>query len=289
MKRRKIKKIKWKNIILILIILASLITFVVSAYKIIDRLTEKNKTDKLIDNINSLVVIEESNQIEKEEIVDDTLQEENSPDLNEDVQNSINYYYEYLKVPFMSVDFSALQEINSEVVGWISVVGAGINYPYVQTKDNDYYLTHSFDKTKNASGWVFLDYRNDLNNQDVNTIIYAHGGHQMAMFGPLKRLYDKKDWYNNSDNHYIKISTEKYNLVYKVFSLYVIETTSDYLKINFQTNDDYLGFIDTIKSRSYYDFETEVLESDKIITLSTCYNKQEKLVLHGKLIKEETR
>ena len=282
--KKKRKKIKWKNLILLFIMLICFITFVVSGYKVIYRLKEKRETDKLIENINSLVNIEESNPLEKEEIEDsDKIELEESA---EDIKEQINYYYEYLSVPFMFVNFSNLKSINSDVIGWINVVGAGINYPYVKTEDNDYYLTHSFDKSINSSGWVFLDYRNDLNNQDKNSIIYAHGGNSMAMFGPLKNLYNKKDWFNNPNNHYIKISTEKYNLVYKVFSLYVIPTTSDYLKISFD-DDEYSLFLDKIKNRSYYDFKTEVSNIDRIITLSTCYNKKDKLVLHGKLIKQE--
>ena len=275
-------KVKWVNVILMLIIMVCLMIFVLSSYKVIYRLIEKKNTDSLIKEINSLVVVQKNEiDINEEEL------NENSEIT--DNKEEINYYYEYLKVPFMSVEFSKLKQINSDVVGWISVTSAGINYPYVQTSDNDYYLTHAFDKSQNASGWVFLDHRNDKNNYDKNTIIYAHGGNAMAMFGPLKRLYDKPDWFNNSDNHYIKISTDKFNLVYKVFSLYVIKTTSDYLKINFSYDEAFMNFVSIIKERSYYDFETDILENDKIITLSTCYNKKEKLVLHGKLVKQESR
>lgn len=281
---KKKKRIKWKNIFLILIIIGSLITFVYSSYKIIYRMNQKRATDKLIDNINSLVEIKDNEGFDIENIPSDFLDEKIV-----ETEEKINYYYEYLKVPFISVDFNNLKDINNETVGWINVVGAGINYPYVQTKDNSYYLTHSFDKTYNIGGWVFLDYRNKSNNSDKNTIIYAHGGINFAMFGPLKNLYTSKDWFNNKDNHYIKISTEEYNLVYKVFSLYVIPTTSDYLYINFDSLDSYQAFLDKIIKRSYYNFETEVNSNNRIITLSTCYNKKEKLVIHGKLIKEEKR
>lgn len=275
------RKIKWKNILLLCLILVFSIVFVVSLYKVVYKLKEKSDNNKLIKEINSMVKIEEVEDTVKEEILDDS-KEEN------DVEENINYYYEYLKVSFMDVDYSSLKKINDEVVGWINVSGAGINYPYVQTNNNDFYLYHSFDKSKSDYGWIFLDYRNQNNKLDKNTIIYAHGGNSLAMFGPLKKLYDKKDWYNNKDNHYIKLSTSEYNYVFKVFSLYVIKTTSDYLKIDFSSDSSYEEFLDMIKSRSYYEFETSVNTSDKIITLSTCYNKKEKLVLHGKLIKEQT-
>ena len=282
---KKKKKIKWKNILLLMIILISLITFIYSSYKIIDRMNQKRATNKLIDNINSLVEIEDNEGFDIENIPSDILDDEEIVEIEE----KINYYYDYLRVPFISVDFSNLKDINAETVGWINVAGAGVNYPYVQTKDNSYYLTHSFDKTYNVGGWVFLDYRNNKSNKDQNTIIYAHGGMNFAMFGPLKKLYTSKDWFNNKDNHYIKISTEEYNLVYKVFSLYVIPTTSDYLYINFDNLDSYQAFLEKIIKRSYYNFETEVNNSNRIITLSTCYNNKEKLVIHGKLIKEEKR
>lgn len=272
----KKKKIKWKNIIFLFVIVILLVIFVVSLYKVFLGFKEKISNNNLIDNINSLVVIEESEDTSKDEI----------EVIEGSVEESFNYYYEYLKVPFMDVDYRKLREINEDVVGWINVVGAGINYPYVQTDNNDYYLEYSFDKTKNASGWVFLDYRNNSNILDKNTIIYAHGGNSLAMFGPLKRLYNNSEWFKNPDNHYIRISTDTYNYVFKVFSLYVIKTTNDYIKVDF-SDGEYLKFLEKLKDRSYYDFETEIDELDKIITLSTCYNKKEKLVLHGKLIKEQ--
>ena len=276
MKRRKIK---WKNIIITSLFLVCFISFIISLYYVSMLVIEKIKIKNLVDDINNLITITENDLV----VEDDILLPE------ADYLEKVNYYYDYLKVPFMEVDFSKLKEINNEVSGFIHVVGASINYPYVKTNNNDYYLYYSFDKTKNSSGWIFLDYRNKSDLSDLNSIIYAHGGNRTAMFGPLKNLYDKNDWFKNSDNHYVKISTDKYNLVYKVFSLYVIETTSDYLKINFDDSTSYLKFLNKIKDRSYYDFETEVLETDKIITLSTCYNKKEKLVLHAKLIKKQDR
>ena len=221
MKERK--KIKWKNTLLFSFIFLLMITFCVSLVIIIINIKEKYENAKLIDNINTLVKVEEIKDVEE----DINISEGN-------VLDKTNYYYDYLNVSFMDVDFKVLKNINEEVVGWINVLGAGVNYPYVQTTNNDYYLYHSFDKTKNDYGWIFLDYRNQNSKLDKNTIIYAHGGNSLAMFGPLKRLYDKTDWYNNFSNHYIKISTEKYNYVFKVFSLYVIKTTSDYLKIDFE-------------------------------------------------------
>ena len=42
-------------------------------------------------------------------------------------------------------------------------------------------------------------------------------------------------------------------------------------------------------NRSQFNFNTTINENDFILTLSTCYNDTEKMVIHAKLIKKETR
>ena len=51
-----------------------------------------------------------------------------------------------------AVDFTSLQEINPDIVGWIYIEGTEINYPVVQSKDNQYYLKHLFSGEWNSSG-----------------------------------------------------------------------------------------------------------------------------------------
>ena len=63
---------------------------------------------------------------------------------------------------FMTIDFNELLSMNSDTVAYLKVDGTNINYPVVQTNNNDYYLTHSFDHSENDSGWIFLDYRNNI-------------------------------------------------------------------------------------------------------------------------------
>ena len=68
-------------------------------------------------------------------------------------------YWDYIKMSLIDVDFSELLKINSSTVGWIQVNVNNINYPFVMANDNKYYLTHTFNKSYNSAGWVFLDYR----------------------------------------------------------------------------------------------------------------------------------
>ena len=188
----------------------------------------------------------------------------------------------------IDVDFSELKKVNKQVKGWIQVNGTNINYPFVQAANNEYYLTRSFDKKYNRAGWVFMDYRNNSQDFDKNTILYAHGRIDNTMFGSLKNIMKSK-WYSNSDHYIVKLSTENENTLWQVFSVYHVETTSDYIKTEFTSDEAYQEFLDLIKSRSALTFDTNVTVSDKVLTLSTCYNENERVVMHAKLIKKQSR
>ena len=233
-------------------------------------------TVKKIEEIQNIVTIEESSDNENTEIIEQKPKEESNP------------YWDYIKMNLINVDFQELKSTNNQIVGWIQVNGTNINYPFVQANDNKYYLTHSFDKSHNTSGWVFLDYRNNIQTLDKNTILYAHGRIDKTMFGTLKNILNN-DWLTNTDNYIIKLSTEYENSLWQIFSAYHIPTTSDYLQINFENNEDFKNFANMLTERSQYNFNTTVNENDYILTLSTCYNSSEKMVIHAKLIKKETR
>ena len=194
-----------------------------------------------------------------------------------------NTYIDLNNIKIEDVDFKELKKTNNDVKGFLKVNGTTINYPFVQTNDNDYYLEHSFDKSKNKKGWVFLDYRNNINDLDNNTILYAHGAVNNVMFGSLKKVV-KKEWYTNSKNYIINFSTEKNNMLFQVFSTYTIEPESYYITNNFDNDEEYEKFINVIKARSVYNYNVDVNTNDKILTLSSCYNSSKRVVLHAKLI-----
>lgn len=275
MKRRKIK-IKWKNIILILIIITSIITLLISIFNIIKWKIDSNKTNYEITNIQENINVEEIQDTENTEIIEPVIEVPKE-----------NPYWDYINMNMINVDFNGLKRTNPDVVGWLKVNGTNINYPFVQSSDNDYYLTHSFNKSYNGGGWVFLDYRNNGTN-NKNTIIYAHGRSDKTMFGTLKNVLNN-GWLNNTNNYVIKISTETENSLWQIFSVYRIPTTSDYLQTNFNDETEYQNFLDMIKDRSNHNFDTNVASTDNILTLSTCYNNSDKMVVHAKLIKKENK
>lgn len=269
-------KLKWKNIILILIFLILFITLNISIYNIIKWKLDSNKTNEEINTIQENTNIEEVKDNKGTEIIK---QAKKIP--------KENPYWDYIKMNMIDVNFDNLKKINSDVVGWIKVNGTNINYPFVQSKDNKYYLTHSFSKSYNNAGLVFLDYRNNnINNR--NTIIYAHGRTDKTMFGTLRKVLNN-GWINNTNNYVIKISTEKENSLWQIFSIYHIPTTNDYLQTEFKDEREYQRFLNILKNRSNHNFNTSITSNDTILTLSTCYNDSEKMVVHAKLIKKQKK
>ena len=183
----------------------------------------------------------------------------------------------------VTIDFNKLIEINNDIIGWI-IYSDKINYPIVQTNNNDYYLKKSFNKENNTMGSIFMDYKNNHFN-DLNIVIYGHNTIDKTMFGSLRDTL-KKDFFNNSNNNYIYIYTKDKNMKYLIFSVYVIDGEIYYATIN---PIDYKEFIKTITKRSVHNFKINVNMNDKILTLSTCYGNRgttKRMVIHAKLIDE---
>ena len=276
MKKRKIM-IKWGNLTILLIILICTAIFIISIINILKWTIDNKKTDKQTEIITNIKVIEEVTDDENTEIIEQPITiDKNAP------------YWNFIKMNLIDADFNELKQINKEVRGWIQVNGTNINYPYVQASDNDFYLNHSFDKSSNGAGWIFMDYRNNPQEFDKNTIIYGHGRSNTSMFGTLKNIL-KSSWFKDSNNYVIKLATEQENSLWEVFSVYKIPTTSDYLQIKFSSDEEFQNFANKLIERSSYNFNTPVNSTDKIITLSTCWNNEEKVVMHAKLIKTQKK
>ena len=245
------------------------------------------------DIINSTEIIEKDNDSSNDDDNNSNTTPNDTPDngnSNGESNNGYVYYpndyWDYLSVPFMNVNFDELLKKNPDTVGWIKVEGTKVNYPVVQSSNNDYYLSHAFNKTSNQGGWIFADYRVNFKDFGRNTIIYGHNMNNKTMFGSIPNmLYDS--YLNNSSNYFIKMSTPSSNTVWKVFSIYTIQPEVYYLKTNFKS-EPYDKFLSTLKGRSIYDFGTDVTTDDKILTLSTCDNTGTKRVaVHAKMINIE--
>ena len=182
-----------------------------------------------------------------------------------------------------TLDINELKSKNNDTIGWLKVNNTNIDYPFVQSKDNKYYLTHNYNKKKTSAGWIFLDKRNNKDLSNKNNIIYGHSRKDKSMFGTLKYTLNK-NWYKNKDNLIIKITTELKEYNYKIFSVYTIEKENYYLQTDFTTKKEYKTFLNILRERSIYDFKPDIENTTSILTLSTCYKNNKRVVVHAKLI-----
>lgn len=279
-KKRNRNALKGKKIVIASLFLIFSVIFASSLFEVAKWYQDSHETNKTIEEIEEIV--------EMEEVVED--EEETNVELvnePEEVEPVSDYWY-YVKFPLIQVDFSELMNKNSDTVAWIQVNNTNINYPVVQTSNNDYYLTRSYDKKWNDAGWVFMDYRNNSDLNDRNTIIYAHSRLDKTMFGSLSKTL-KANWYKNKDNHIIKMSTPTENSLWQIFSVYKIEAEDYYITTDFRSDAEYLEFLNTLRSRSNHNFDVNLSSNDSIITLSTCYSETERTVVHAKKIKKSDR
>ncbi len=268
-KKRKLRP--WVIIVFICICLGGLIY---GSYALFLHHKDSTKLDELSKEIEKDIKVKKVN--EDGELV-------NPP------EDKNNDYWNYIKVPFYNVDINTLIDKNNDTVGFIHMDNTNINYPVVHSGDNEYYLTHAFDKTKNSAGWVFMDYRNDPATLSDNTIIYGHGRVNGTVFGSLNKVLTKS-WQNNKDNYIIWLSTKTENLVWQIFSVYTIEAESYYIKANFENDVEKEKWIKTMKERNQAPQSADVSVNDYFLTLSTCKNNfNTRIVVQAKLIKRQKK
>ena len=227
----------------------------ISSDKILNYVYENQKTVETIKKVEEIVDIQ-NNTIE-----------------SNDYSNSQKKEY--------NIDFKKLKEINSDFVGYLIVPGTDISQTVVKGINNDYYLYHNFYKEYDVAGWIFADFEDKMDGTDKNIVIYGHNMKTGTMFGTLKNVLTD-EWRSDINNKYITFVTEDETILYEIFSIYIIESEDYYRKVTFK-KDEFNEFIAKIKSRSLYNYDVDVNEDDKILTLSTCHtNNKFRVVVHAK-------
>ncbi|MEG0221581.1 MAG: class B sortase [Clostridia bacterium] len=278
-KKKKVSSKEKKKLdrISIVVLVVSILLIILAIVLLINWLLDDVKTNTI------------AKTIAKEPDVVQVASEEKAELVNPPVDKN-NDYWNYIKMPLINVNFDELLEKNKQTVGWIQVNNTNINYPLVQTSNNEDYLHKAFDGTANQAGWVFADYRNNMKDFDNNTIIYGHSRLNKTMFGSLLNVLNPS-WFNNKENHIIKLSTPTENTLWQVFSVYKTPVESYYLTTSFLYETNFLKFANTLKSRSVHPFNSELVGTDKLLTLSTCSDVAGtgRVVVHAKLIKRQPR
>lgn len=185
------------------------------------------------------------------------------------------------ETPWPQVDFQALSAINPDIVAWILIDGTGIHYPVVQGQDNDFYLTHQFDKSPNRAGCLFVDAANDASFADLNTIIYGHYTKDRSMFYEL-RGYKQQDFFDAHPTGWLITPSAVYKL--RFFSGYVSDVYGSAWDMDF-TETDYRTWLNDCIRQSFFAADVLPDENSRVLTLSTCSYEFEnaRFVLHAVL------
>lgn len=165
------------------------------------------------------------------------------------------------------VDHAALVEQNGDYACWLYAADMPIDYPVVQCANNDYYLDHLFNGKKNASGTLFIDYRNLPGFADPNTLVYGHHMRNQGMFGQLDE-YAAQAFFEGHP-YMLLLSSEGVRLV-EIFAAYTTSSADHCYDIAISDDADMQAFIDTALKKSNIDTGVQVALSDHLITMSTC-------------------
>jgi len=176
---------------------------------------------------------------------------------------------------------------NDDIIGRLYIEGTSIDYPVTQYEDNEFYLDYDINKKTNVTGWIFLDYENDVYKDDKNMVIYGHNMKQDIMFHAL-RNYADEDFY---DKHkYIVFDTLYDKYTWEIFSFYRAHTDFYYIQVIFKDEEDFYSLASQMKDLSIYETGVGITRDDRILTLSTCTNETDdtRFVLNAKLIENPT-
>ena len=169
---------------------------------------------------------------------------------------------------YRNLDFEGLQQINPEIVGWIYVPGTQIDYPICCGSDNDYYLTHSFRRSRNALGAIFVPAETSESLTDAHTILYGHNMRSGKMFGELSNYADQgfRDRYP-----YVYIYTPDHSYTCTVYAAYRTRYDSAVYTIGYETGTEvFREWIHDTVGNAAYDCGIAPTGQEQIFTLSTC-------------------
>ena len=262
MKQVNINTLKLSSILLISMV------FLIFGYSLYENYLSLTVVNNITDKVNE--VIEKSNNNDPIDIVEG---------------------YNFANRPIVNKYIASLLQINQDVVGYIKVNNTAVDYPVVKSTDNNFYLKKNLYGEDDRNGWIYMDYRNSDKSLSDNTIIYGHNMYYSGvMFGTLHKVM-YYNWYSKPENQIIQFDTMYESMKWQIFSIYTISNTTDYLRVNFETDEEKQAYLDQEVKRNRVKIDTSVSVKDKILTLSTCSGDTERLVIHAKLIedkKEET-
>ena len=177
-------------------------------------------------------------------------------------------------VPDILPEYEKIHQKNQKLIGWVKIDDTIIDYPVMQTVNNEYYLDHNFNQEEDRNGCIFMDYQCDVVKGCDNIILYGHHMKSGKMFGSLNK-YSKESYYEEHPTIQFDTIYEKgtYQVMYvfrsKVYSEEDV-TFKYYQFINAASEMEFNSYLNEMAALSLYDTGVTAGYGDKLLTLSTC-------------------
>ncbi len=214
-------------------------------------------------------------------------------------QNAVAEFYEQLKLKRQAaspteaspIDFAQFQEINPDIYAWITIPDTSVDYPVVQRADDDrYYLNHAVDGSKGYPGSIYTEDANKKDFSDFDTVIYGHNMKDDSMFGILYR-YKEEEFF--STHRELIIYTQTKVLHYNIFAVCDADNRHILNTNDFSAAAGRKAYLRTLRQYDFYNCNLGTLnnltEKDRIVTLSTCTDRNKTRLLVLAVLKEENR
>lgn len=183
-----------------------------------------------------------------------------------------------------------------ETVGWLRVQGTNIDYPVIYCED----MKEDFPVT--LESFVWLD--NPNSNFNDNIRITGHNIFNLSSKPKKHSKYFKRfeellafiypDF--AKENEYIQLTIDGKEYLYKIFSVsFIGVSTETFLpKSSELTKDNFNEFKKIIDDNNIYDYDVDINENDKFISLSTCTrafieDSEMAYYVHGRLLRDGER
>ncbi len=185
------------------------------------------------------------------------------------------------EIPF-DVDWDMLRETNPDVIAWLYCPDTVINYPVVQTTDNEKYLTVNFSGRSNPGGALFADCNSVIGLRASHLIVYGHNMKDSSMFGTLKDFADE-EYYHEHPVFYLLTPEQSYRV--DLLDCLTIDATMDNYPTYFSESGSLDRYVSRITSGAYWVNSSAEYATHQLLTMSTCTSADtQRLILQGVLV-----
>lgn len=196
------------------------------------------------------------------------------------VNNVTIHYTEEEEVDLQILEeYQTLYNKNKSLIGWLKIDDTNIDYPVMQTSNNEYYLDHNFNQEYDKNGSLFLDADCDVVHRNTNLIIYGHHMKSGKMFGNLNK-YSSESYYK--DHSLIQFDTIYEKGTYEIMYVFRSRIYNEdevvfkyYQFLDAASEKEFESDMQEMAALSLYDTGVTASYGDELLTLSTCDNSEE--------------